>query len=76
MSFHCELIRHQNVVSHLAPLSAALTVVSYLLCSKLVYELSLELIKEFKHATFLRRGRQPEINISHARAVVSPRFLT
>ena len=27
-----------------------------------------------KHATFLSHGRQPEVNISHARKVVSLRF--
>ena len=27
-----------------------------------------------KQATFLNHGRQPEVNISHARTVVSPRF--
>ena len=31
-------------------------------------------IRELKHATFLSHGRQPEMNISHARTVVSPRF--
>ena len=31
-------------------------------------------IRELKHATFLSHGRQPEVNISHARTVVSPRF--
>ena len=30
--------------------------------------------RELKHATFLSHGRQPEVNISHARTVVSPRF--
>ena len=29
---------------------------------------------ELKHATFLSRGRQPEVNISHARTVASLRF--
>ena len=31
-------------------------------------------IRELKHATFLSHGRQPEVNISHARKVVSLRF--
>ena len=31
-------------------------------------------IRELKHATFLNHGLQPEVNISHARTVVSPRF--
>ena len=31
-------------------------------------------IRELKHATFLSHGRQPEVNNSHARAVVFPRF--
>ena len=31
-------------------------------------------IRELKHATFLRHGRQPEVNISHAGTVLSPRF--
>ena len=30
--------------------------------------------RELKHATFLSHGRQPEVNNSHARAVVFPRF--
>ena len=30
--------------------------------------------RELKHATFLSHGRQPEVNISHARTVVFPRF--
>ena len=30
-------------------------------------------IRELKHATFLSHGRQPEVNIWHARTVVSPR---
>ena len=30
--------------------------------------------RELKHATFLRHGRQPEVNISHARTVVFSRF--
>ena len=29
---------------------------------------------ELKHATFLSHGRQPEVNISHARTVLFPRF--
>ena len=33
------------------------------------------IITVFKHATFLIRGQQAEVNISHARIVVSPRFL-
>ena len=32
-------------------------------------------MRELKHARFLRRGRQPEENISRARKVLSPRFL-
>ena len=32
-------------------------------------------IGELKHATFLSHGRQPEVKISHARTVVSLRFL-
>ena len=32
------------------------------------------ILGSFKHATFLSHGRQPEVNISHARTVVSPRF--
>ena len=31
--------------------------------------------RELKHGTFLSHGRQPEVNISHARTLVSPRFL-
>ena len=31
-------------------------------------------VRELKHATFLSHGRQPEVNISHARTVVSLRF--
>ena len=31
-------------------------------------------IRELKHATFLSHGRQPEVNNSHARTVVFPRF--
>ena len=31
-------------------------------------------IRALKHATFWSHGRQPEVNISHARTVVSPRF--
>ena len=31
-------------------------------------------IRELKHATFLSHGRTPEVNISHARTVVSLRF--
>ena len=31
-------------------------------------------VKELKQATFLSHGRQPVVNISHARTVVSPRF--
>ena len=31
--------------------------------------------RELKHATFLSHRRQPEANISHARTVVSLRFL-
>ena len=30
--------------------------------------------RELKHATFLSHGRQPEVNVSHARTVVSPTF--
>ena len=30
--------------------------------------------RELKHATFLSHGRQPEVNISHARTVVSVKF--
>ena len=30
--------------------------------------------RELKHATFLSHGRRPEVNISHARTVESPRF--
>ena len=30
--------------------------------------------RELKHASFLRHGRQPEVNISHARTVVFSRF--
>ena len=30
--------------------------------------------RELKHATFLTHGRTPEVNISHARTVVSLRF--
>ena len=30
--------------------------------------------REVKHATFLSHGRQPEVNILHARTMVSPRF--
>ena len=30
--------------------------------------------RELKHATFLSHGRQPEVNISHARTVVFLRF--
>ena len=30
--------------------------------------------RELKHAMFLRHGRQPEVNISHARTVVFSRF--
>ena len=30
--------------------------------------------RELKHATFLSHGRQPEVNISHGRTAVSPRF--
>ena len=30
--------------------------------------------RELKHATFLRHGRQPEVNILHARTVVFSRF--
>ena len=33
-----------------------------------------KVIRELKHATFLSHGRQPEVNISHARTVVFPRF--
>ena len=33
-------------------------------------------MREFKHATFLSHGRQPEMNSSHARTVLSLRFLT
>ena len=32
------------------------------------------LTRELKHATFLSHGRQPEVNISHARTVVSLTF--
>ena len=32
-------------------------------------------IKEPKHAMFLKRGQKLEVNISHARTVVSTRFL-
>ena len=31
-------------------------------------------IRELKHATFLRHPRQPEVNISHARTIATPRF--
>ena len=31
---------------------------------------------ELKHATFLSHGRQPEVNISQSRTLVSPRFST
>ena len=30
--------------------------------------------RELKHATFLRHGQQPEVNISHTRTVVFSRF--
>jgi len=30
--------------------------------------------RELKQATFLSQGRKPEVNIFHARAVVSPRL--
>ena len=30
--------------------------------------------RELKHATFLSYGRTPEVSISHARTVISPRF--
>ena len=33
-----------------------------------------ENIRKLKHATFLSEGRQPEVNILHARTVVSPSF--
>ena len=33
-----------------------------------------EIIGSLKHATFLRHGRQPEVNISQARTVVFTRF--
>ena len=32
-------------------------------------------IRELKQATFLNHGQTPEVNISHARLLVSPRFL-
>ena len=32
--------------------------------------------RELKNVTFLSRGQQPEMNILHARAVVSRKFLT
>ena len=35
----------------------------------------IRVIRELKHATFLSHGRQQEVNISHARTVVSLRFL-
>ena len=46
------------------------------LCSHLDKKLrdSDRAIRELKHATFLRHGRQPEVNISHARTVVFSRF--
>ena len=31
-------------------------------------------LRELKHATFFSHGRHPELNISHAWAVVVPRF--
>ena len=36
---------------------------------------SLAFIRELKHARTARRGRQPEENISHARKVLSNRFV-
>ena len=36
----------------------------------------LERSGSFKQTTFWNHGRKPEVNVSHARAMVSPRFLS
>ena len=41
----------------------------------LTWSVSHLMASEGENRSFLRRGRQPEVNISHARTVFSPRFL-